>query len=424
MEHVILGIIANVIRTYTIYRFMKLMYLPKNNKYLTIMMYTIFIALTSGGYYLFYNFYINLFTNIFGLFLITLMYKGSIIKHILVSLSIYSINLLVESLAFTVVGLDIQVEQVMISVSECFTSIGIFVIVIILEKTKAIKSKHLHIGFLNWLALVSVPIISIGFILVILERHISNRDTTELEIVSILVINMIIFYLYGAIQDYYNQKIEKEEFLTRIKVYSNQLDAMKVSNEKTRELRHNMKHHIIELKYLTNHGDKQRTLDYLNAMENDFVYTNEYAASGNREIDGTINYLLQSANDILKDIDINIVIPENLEIHSYIFNIVLGNLLENAIKASVESDKKYLRVDLRCKQNVIFIKIENSFSGNLKVKNGLIETTKNSVEEHGIGLRSVKRMVDEMNGGMEVKWEKDIFYVDIMFYIGDSLNKK
>lgn len=418
MEYVILGVAANVLRAYTVYRFMELIYLPKNNEKIKLVLYALFVIITSGGYYFFYNFYINVITNLLGLFLITTRYQGNLWKHVLSVCGIYSINIIVEFLIFLTVNSG-RNTNLMNSFYECLTSITIFFIVIILEKIKFIKDEKYQFGFSKWVALISIPIMSIGIILVLLERYISYKDTTEIEIIGILIINMVVFYLYGAVQDYYKQKIQREEFLNRMKVYNNQILVMKKSYEKIRETKHDMKHHLIELKYWANQGNKEELLKYIESIEKYMHNTDEYASSGNKEIDGTLNYLLRNANLVIEDLNVNILIPENLQLHNYMFNVILGNLLDNAIEASKKSTKRYLCIDINVKQNIMYIKIANSFNDKITLKNGELITTKASKSNHGIGLKSVKKIVMEMNGLMEVTWEENIFYVDIMLYINN-----
>ena len=53
MEKIVLGVIANILRTYAIYRFIHLLYFPKvENKVLKNGVYILFVVLTSGGYYI------------------------------------------------------------------------------------------------------------------------------------------------------------------------------------------------------------------------------------------------------------------------------------------------------------------------------------------------------------------------------------
>lgn len=418
MERVILGVIANVLRTYAIYRFIGLFYFSKTeNKWIKSGVYVLFVMLTSGGYYLLNNQYVNIFTNLVGLSLIVSTYQGSIKKNILSIISIYSVNVVIESLVFSIIKTNGQSRDILESVNECIVSIGILLFVVVLEKTKAIKKKEFQISSSLWLWLISVPVISIIIILLMLNSTGLGERIIEIEIAGILVINLAIFYLYGAIQDYYRQKIEKEEFFNRMEIYANQLDIMKNSYQKIKELRHDMKHHLGELKYLANTNGKKQLLVYIEDMERHMINAEEYVSSGNKEIDGTLNYLLQTAKKKLKEVDVSVSIPENLEIHNYLFNVILGNLLENAISAAVKTERKYLKVYIKLKQNVIYIVVENSYNGEVKIKENKIITSKKDKKIHGIGLESVKRMVEEMNGILDIQWKESVFTVNVIFYL-------
>lgn len=414
----ILGVIANVLRTYAIYRFIGLFYFSKTeNKWIKSGVYVLFVILTSGGYYLLNNQYVNIFTNLVGLVLIVSTYQGSIKKNVLSIISIYSVNVVIESLVFSIIKTNGKSSDILESVNECIVSIGILLFVVVLEKTRAIKEKEFQIRSSLWLWLISVPVISIVIILLMLNSTGLGERNIEIEIAGILVINLAIFYLYGAVQDYYRQKIEKEEFFNRMEIYANQLDIMKNSYQKIKELRHDMRHHLGELKYLANTNEKKQILAYIEDMELHMINTEEYVSSGNKEIDGTLNYLLQTAKKKLKEVDVSVSIPENLEIHNYLFNVILGNLLENAIAAAVKTERKYLKIHIKLKQNVIYIVVENSYNGEVKIKDNKIMTSKKDKKIHGIGLESVKRMVEEMNGMLDIQWKESVFTVNIIFYL-------
>lgn len=422
MERILLGVVANCLRTYAIFRFVRLLLPSKiKNKLLSMVVYILFIILTSGGYYLFHTWYINIFTNILGLIFIVLMYQKNFFKDVLTIMCIYSVNIVIESLVFSVVGMYERSAAITESVNECITSIGVLIFVVVLEKTKAVKQKEFKLTVSLWFGLISVPIISIIIILELLNFYTVHEKSIEIEITGILIINLVIFYLYGAIQDYYIQKIENEEFSKQIEIYGNQLNVMKNSYQKIRQLRHDMKHHLGELKYLANKEDKIQLLHYIDEMEKHMLNSEEYVSSGNQEIDGTLNYLLQTAKRTLKEVDVNVSIPEGLEIHNYMFNAMLGNLLENAIAAAVNTEKKYLKVHIKIKQSVLYINVENSFEGEVKVKNKKILSTKKDIKNHGIGLESVKKIVDEMKGIIDINWKDEIFCVNIMCYLSDLI---
>ena len=69
------------------------------------------------------------------------------------------------------------------------------------------------------------------------------------------------------------------------------------------------------------------------------------------------------------------------------------------------------------------IKIENSFDGShsrpqlQQGGNGAFPTTKPVKEQHGIGLKNVKRIVDKYNGTMAITQQEDIFCVNLILYM-------
>ena len=151
--------------------------------------------------------------------------------------------------------------------------------------------------------------------------------------------------------------------------YRNQIEVMQESWRKIRSLRHDLKHHIFELKYLTAHEDINKILIYLDNMEKQIVNEDEYICSGISEVDSTLNYLLHYARQNLDDVRAKVALPEELDIHGFTLNVILGNLLDNAIYAAKQSEKKYLSIFIREKQGILYIQVENSYSGVLRIVN-------------------------------------------------------
>lgn len=115
--------------------------------------------------------------------------------------------------------------------------------------------------------------------------------------------------------------------------------------------------------------------------------------------------------------------------HSFDIVIILGNLLENAIDASKQTDEKVLNVYISFKQGVLKIEIENSFLEKLLLqeKNELGEvffaTTKRNKMQYGIGISSVKKIVEKYNGNMEIKHRNQRFFVKIILYLSSIVGK-
>lgn len=298
---------------------------------------------------------------------------------------------------------------------------GILLIVVLLEKTISVKIKNFQIEGFLWVLLLGIPIVSISMVVILVRNEIEKSYLIVVEVSGLLVINLIIFYLYNALENFYIQKKEQELTKQQINMYENELEIMKKSYYNIRALRHDMKHHMMELKFLVKKGEYDEILTYIDSMGVFILNSDEYVDSGNKEIDSTLNYLLQKADKILDNTKINIVLPENLSVHTFSINVILGNLLENAIDAAQKSKEKYLSIDMRTKRGLLFITIENSYDGSIQLNKNEIVTSRKNKESHGIGLKNVKMIVEEQGGQMQVMWVNNRFVVKVMLYLS-SLN--
>ncbi len=188
-----------------------------------------------------------------------------------------------------------------------------------------------------------------------------------------------------------------------------------------------MKHHINELEILANRCGATEIKSYLEQMK-EFMYNpGESVSSGNVEIDSVLNYMLQKAKEELTTVIVKVILPEEIK-HSFDINVLLGNLLENAIEAAKKTDKKYLSVDIALKKGVLKVQIDNSFSSVAVSQNeeGLrvFLTTKKKKEQHGIGLRNVRKIVESYHGNMEIEINEDIFSVKAFLYIARIENER
>ena len=267
MEPIFLSLFANIIRMYAIYRCMEHFFLSKDeNKISKICMYTGFVLVNSVGYYLFNNMFINISTNIIGLLFITTLYKCNFLKKLLMVVLIYIIYIIVESGVLYIFSYDMQTDIFWVSVYECITSMGILLIVVLLEKTISVKRKNSQIEGFLWVVLLGIPIVSIGMVVVLVRNEIEKSYLIVVEVIGLLVINLIIFYLYNALENFYIQKKEQELIKQQVNMYENELEIMKKSYYNIRGLRHDMKHHMMELKFLVKKGAYDEILSYIDSM--------------------------------------------------------------------------------------------------------------------------------------------------------------
>lgn len=100
---------------------------------------------------------------------------------------------------------------------------------------------------------------------------------------------------------------------------------------------------------------------------------------------------------------------------------LFGNLIDNAVEAvnKIENtDKRNINLIVRNAKKYVSIAIDNFFIGNIKLdKDGIPITTKDNVEYHGFGMKSVRMIVDKYEGDFKISIKDDIFSVYILFKI-------
>ena len=165
----------------------------------------------------------------------------------------------------------------------------------------------------------------------------------------------------------------------------------------------------------TNH-ENDEIIEYIKNMQMFMTNAKEYINSGNKGIDSILNYMLSRANKNLTKVEYKINIPKEIKIRPFDLNVIFGNLLENAIVAAENSERKWLSLWVYYKKGMLFIEIKNSYNQILKKRGNSYLSTKEEVGEHGIGLQNVSKVVSNYHGSMQISDENSIFDVKIILY--------
>ena len=91
--------------------------------------------------------------------------------------------------------------------------------------------------------------------------------------------------------------------------------------------------------------------------------------------------------------------------------VLFGNIFDNAIEAAEKIEDKFISLEIQKQGAYISIYMENSFDGLFDPE---LKSRKGEKHEHGIGMRNVRRIVEEYNGMMKCFAEENIFCCDIL----------
>ena len=213
--------------------------------------------------------------------------------------------------------------------------------------------------------------------------------------------------------DYMYQKNENRLLHQRLHSYANQLDVILDSENRVKQLRHDMKHHLTEIRLLAKQKQDTEVEQYIDTMTEYIHNPREFVSSNDTEIDSLLNYMLARAKEEGIDVSAEVQLPNSLTC-SFDINVILGNLLENAIDAALHSQEPKMSVSIQWKQGILKIRIENSFDGVIQ-KRGKFITTKADKENHGYGIQSVKEMVRRYHGEIIFSVEESFCVVVVLY---------
>lgn len=235
--------------------------------------------------------------------------------------------------------------------------------------------------------------------------------------VCILAVDVSVFYLHDILLQNDIHLRQRDIYRQQTDHYRNQLEVITESRGRMQALRHDLKNHLLHLRAELQQGKDKDALVYLERMEAELQSPGAYAKTGNRDIDSLLNYKLEKAGQVLSQVECCIHIPAELMPKSFDINVILGNLLDNAIEAAQDSERRWMKFMMRADRGVLLIHVANSFGAAPKKMGKNFLSTKKDAGEHGIGLQNVRRMVERLHGDIEFRREEQVFSVDVMLYM-------
>lgn len=190
--------------------------------------------------------------------------------------------------------------------------------------------------------------------------------------VLLAVVTVIIFsgapvmYLHHVVRRCSRINRKKALLQQQNDALAGQLEIYRKSEEDVRILRHDMENHLLALQSLLDNGKFDQLKKYLLAYSKKLESNAGHVFSGNPVIDSILNYKLCQAEKIGAEVILEVTLPSEIPVDPFDMNVILGNLMDNAIEAMRKNTEKKLRVNLFVNRGALFLIIENTYNGILK----------------------------------------------------------
>ena len=415
-------LITNLFTMYTIYRFSNVFFNErKNNRLLALSSYTVYFISLSLVYLVIDIPMVTLFTNLIGIFLLTLNYDSTFKERIISVAFMYTFMFAVELVVAAVTGIfHIDVfsrGEYNKSVALVVCKIVTFLLVLTIENYRKVKWKE-SISNPLFVATVFIPATTIFIAIIFVDNTNCSQYIIIILLTVLLGLNAFTFYMYDKLSEKYNEHYKAKISETERNYYYNQCELMQKSTEDISKFKHDINNHfnvISDLLIKNDYDDAKKYLEQLIKRNNKTSLI--ISQTGNIVIDSIINYKLSGLDRNEIKVSTDIVVPERTNIEIMDLSTILNNLLDNSIRALNEmAGEKILTIVIKYSRKRMIIRITNTYENDLILENGEFVTTKADKKNHGMGIKNVKDAIEKYNGLLSIKNEDGVFITDVLLY--------
>lgn len=362
--------------------------------------------------------------NIILFFMISLNYEGKVLMKIINVFWIYAILTIIETIIVSFTGL-LSINP--FEQSNYNSIVGILLIRIILLVFSYIIYGNKN-NFKKDIDLPQKYYVSIILVLVgTLYLFIRTLQTPNLKVVDVLIsamivltINIVIILLFENLYKSFSVKIERDILWEQTRAYENQNEIINRVTSSLKSIKHDMSNHLSVLGELSRNDKIDELQNYIYSMSLKTEVSDRVLNSDNFIFDSIINFKLMELKDEDVEISLNVVVPSNIEILAYDLTVILGNLLDNAIRAlKTPHENKKLQIQARCSKGSLLIYVDNTFSEDIIRQHGKIITSKDDKENHGLGLKNIEKSLENYNGFIKISHTEKIFSASVLIPYGN-----
>lgn len=359
----------------------------------------------------------NLVTSLGGIIVITiLIYRGSILKKVMAAVLAFSMGMVSETIVwFVFSSIDLGSQNRLQMVMNIVDVLLYFILQLLVEHFYHLRKGDLVVRK-YYLFMMVIPFLSICFIYVLFVDQVNNSLVLFVTLLIILTLNVFLFYLYNKMYELGKEKYEKQLLKEEIQMYERRFETMQQSRDRIRALRHDLLHHLQMLQHFALTGNTEQLVDYIGRMNEQIELATRGVNTGNDALDAILDFMIEKAKREGTAITVKSSIPKEEFISIYDINILLSNLLDNAIEGVKGCSDKEIHLNIKTEQGLLCICVENQYDGILYQEENRYLTRKNE-DGHGIGLQNVSDIVDKYHGIMKIETENHIFKVNLILYL-------
>ena len=229
-------------------------------------------------------------------------------------------------------------------------------------------------------------------------------------LVLLFVFNTIFLLMATSLNR--NARLRQENQL--LSLQQQRYENLKTAIEEARQARHDMRHHLNHISILAEENDMETLKAYL-AQTVSRIPDLDMHFCENRAADSVLGYYCALAKREGIPFSAQIDLPQTLPVDELDMCLVLSNLLENALEASLRTVpvRRWMKVNAYVHaERLLLMQVENACGGEIKETNGVFRSSKR--KGNGIGIQSVRHIAEKNGGASTFACQDGVFCAKIM----------
>ena len=272
----------------------------------------------------------------------------------------------------------------------------------------------------TWYVFWVLPLVFIALNLFMIPKYADTLYTGRVLqgyfVISITLLFLMLFFnaifLLMAISINRNVRLQQENQL--LSMQQQRYESLKAAIEEARQARHDLRHQLCQLAALAEEGNLEKIKAYLSSAVSR-IPSLEMHFCENRAADGVVGYYCALAKREQIPFSVQLDLPECLPVDEIDLCLVLSNLLENALEASLRTAPARRRIELTAYlhgNSLALIQVENTYDGVIREKDGVFLSSKRKGD--GIGIQSVRHIAEKSGGVSTVTYQDGLFCAKVM----------
>ena len=272
----------------------------------------------------------------------------------------------------------------------------------------------------TWYVFWVLPLVFILLNLFITPRYqITLRTGRVLQVYIVMSIALLfLMFMFNAIfllmatSLNRNARLQQENQL--LSMQQQRYESLKAAIEEARQARHDMRHQLNQISALAEEGDLDNLKAYL-AKTVSRIPDLDMNFCENRAADSVVGHYCALAKRENIPYSVQIDLPECLPVDEINLCLVLSNLLENALEASLRTAPARRRIELTAYlhgNSLALIQVENTYDGVIREKDGVFLSSKRKGD--GVGLQSVRHIAEKTGGASTFTHQNGVFSAKVM----------